>query len=131
MPVSAWCYLLEGKFEEAVAAAKQDAAEWARLLVVSSARWSQKRVTESDAALRELIAKNGETAAYQIAELYGYRNDKDHAFEWLERARQQRDAGLPSLRTDLLLPNLHGDPRWNAFLHTMGLADDQLKTSER
>ena len=124
------CYLLEGKFDEAVAAAQQDAAGWARLLVVSSARWSQKRVAESDAALRELIAKYGETAAYQIADVYGYRNDKDHAFEWLERARRQRDAGLPTLRIDLLLKNLHSDPRWNAFLHTMGLADDQLKTSE-
>jgi hypothetical protein len=45
----------------------------------------------------------------------------------LERARRQRDAGLPGLRTDTLLPNLHGDPRWDAFLRTMGLADDQLK----
>ena len=63
----------------------------------------------------------------QIAEVYAYRNDKDHAFEWLERARRQRDAGLPGLRTDSLLVNLHDDPRWNAFLHTMGLADDQLK----
>ena len=124
------CYLLEGKFDEAVAAAEHDSADWARLLVVSSARWSQKRVTESDAALRELIAKYGETAAYQIAEVYGYRNDKDHAFEWLERARQQRDAGVPGLRADLLLKNLHSDPRWNALLHTMGLTDDQLKTSE-
>ena len=105
------CYLLEGKFDEAVAAAEHDSADWARLLVVSSARWSQKRVTESDAALRELIAKYGETAAYQIAEVYGYRNDKDHAFEWLERARQQRDAGVPGLRADLLLKNLHSDPR--------------------
>jgi hypothetical protein len=26
-----------------------------------------------------------------------------------------------------LLPNLHDDPRWDAFLRTMGLADDQLK----
>ena len=25
------------------------------------------------------------------------------------------------------LPNLHDDPRWDAFLRTMGLADDQLK----
>ena len=63
----------------------------------------------------------------QIAEVYAYRNDKDHAFEWLERARRQRDAGLPGLRADTLLPNLHDDPRWNAFLRTMGLADDQLK----
>ena len=125
------CYLLEGKPEEAVAAAQKDAADWARLLVVSSARWNQKRLAESDAALRELIAKNAETAAYQIADVYGYRNDKDHAFEWLERAHRQRDAGLPTLRTDVLLKNLHSDPRWDPFLHTMGLADDQLKISER
>ncbi len=120
-------YLLEGKFEEAATAAQRDAADWARLLIVSCARWAQKRIPESDAALAELIANTSETGAYQIAEAYGYRNDKDHAFEWLERARQQRDAGLPGLRTDTLLPNLHDDPRWDAFLRTMGLADDQLK----
>ncbi len=122
-------YLLEGKFEEAAVAAQKDAADWARLLIVSCARWSQKRVPESDAALAELIANTSETGAYQIAEVYGYRNDKDHAFEWLERARRQRDAGLPGLRADTLLPNLHDDPRWDAFLRTMGLADDQLKMS--
>jgi adenylate cyclase len=120
-------YLSQGKFEEAATAAQQDAADWARLLIVSCTRWAQKRIPESDAALAELISKNGETAAYQIAEVYGYRNDKDHAFEWLERARRQRDAGLPGLRADSLLPNLHDDPRWDAFLRTMGLADDQLK----
>jgi serine/threonine-protein kinase len=121
-------YLLEGKFEEAAVAAQKDAADWARLLIVSCARWGQKRVPESDAALSELIAKVSETGAYQIAEVYAYRNDKDRAFEWLERARRQRDAGLPGLRADsLLLPNLHHDPRWDGFLRTMGLADDQLK----
>jgi adenylate cyclase len=120
-------YLLEGKFEEAATAAQKDAADWARLLIVSCARWSQKRIPESDAPLAELIAKMGEVAAYQVAEAYGYRNDKDHAFEWLERARRQRDAGLPGLRADTLLSNLHDDPRWNAFLRKIGLADDQLK----
>ena len=120
-------YLLEGKFEEAATAAQKDAADWARLLIMSCARWAQKRIPESDAALAELIATAGETGAYQIAEVYGYRNDKDHAFEWLERARRQRDAGLPILRADTLLPNLDDDPRWDAFLRKMGLADDQLK----
>jgi adenylate cyclase len=120
-------YLLEGKFEEAAVAAQKDAADWARLLIVSCARWGQTRVAESDAAVAELIAIASETGAYQIAEVYGYRNDKDRAFEWLERARRQRDAGLPALRPDTLLPNLHDDPRWDAFLRKMGLADDQLK----
>ena len=120
-------YLLENKFEEAANAAQPDAADWARLLIVSCARWGQKRATQSDAALAELTANLGEVAAYQIAEVYAYRNDKDHAFEWLERARRQRDPGLASLRKDPLMVNLREDPRWNAFLHTMGLADDQLK----
>ena len=120
-------YLLDGKFEEAAMAAQKDAADWARLLIMSCARWAQRRVPESDAALAELIAIASETGAYQIAEIYGYRNDKDHAFEWLERARRQHDAGLPGLRADTLLPNLHDDPRWDAFLRKMGLADDQLK----
>ena len=120
-------YLLENKFEEAATAAQAEAGEWARLLIVSCARWGQKRVTESDAALAQLTANESETAAYQIAEVYAFRGDKDRAFEWLERARRQRDPGLASLRKDPLLPNLHDDPRWNVFLHTMGLADDQLK----
>jgi tetratricopeptide (TPR) repeat protein len=120
-------YLLENKFDEAATEAQADAGEWARLLIVSCARWAQKRVAESDAALTELTAKDSETAAYQIAEAYAYRGDKDRAFEWLERARRQRDPGLGNLRRDPLLENLQNDPRWNAFLHTMGLADDQLK----
>ena len=120
-------YISEGKFEEAAAAAHKDAAEWARLLTESCARWGQKRIPEADASLADLTAKFGDTAAYQIAEVYAYRNNKDRAFEWLERARRQRDAGLPGLRLDTLLQNLHDDARWDAFLRTMGLADDQLK----
>ena len=122
-------YLLQSKFEEAATEAQADAGEWCRLLIVSCALWGQKRVAESDAALNELIKNDAETAAYQIAEVYAYRGDKDRAFEWLERARRQRDPGLAGLRKDPLLTNLQDEPRWKAFLHTMGLAGDQLKTS--
>src|SRR5436190_4987240 len=119
--------LLQGKFEEAVTAANDDAAEWARLTVVAMARWSQKRVPESDAALARLIESSADTAAYQIADVYAYRGEKDRAFEWLERARRQRDSGLTGVRNDPLFAHLHEDPRWNAFVHAMGLADEQLK----
>jgi TolB-like protein/Tfp pilus assembly protein PilF len=122
-------YLLQNKFEEAATEAQADAGEWARLLIVSCARWAQKHVQESDAALNELIKNESELAAFQIAQAYAYRGDKDKAFEWLERARRQRDPGLGDLLKDPLLENIHDDPRWNAFLRTMGLADDQLKTS--
>ena len=124
-------YLLEGKFEEAVAAAQGDAGEWARLLIVACARWGQKEIPEADAALRKLTKNFPETAAYQIAEVHAYRGDNDKAFEWLDRARRQHDRGLAGLRKDPLLTNLHDDPRWNTFLHTVGLADDQLKLGAR
>ena len=120
-------FLLEGKFDEAVASAQDEAAEWGRPLIVALARWGQKRIPEADAALAQLTDGFADTAAYQIAEVHAYREDKDRAFEWLERARRQRDRGLVSMRRDPLLANLKGDPRWNAFLHTMGLADDQLR----
>ena len=120
-------FLLQGKFEEAAVAAQDDAAEWARLLVVAMARWSQRRIPEADAALARLIESSADTAAYQIAEVYAYRGEKNRAFEWLERARRQRDPGLGTLRSDPFLANLQADPRWIAFVRTMGLADDQIK----
>src|SRR6266576_1499937 len=119
-------YLLEGKFEEAVAATEGEAGEWARL-IVACARWGQKKIPEADAALARLSDFFKQKTAYEIAEVYAYRGDKNKAFEWLERARRQRNPGLAGLRKDPLLANLRADPRWNAFLRTMGLADDQLK----
>ena len=124
-------FLLEGKFEEAVSATEGEAGEWAQLLIVACARWSQKKIADADAALGKLTKDFAETAAYQIAEVHAYRGDKDKAFEWLERARRQRDGGLPGLRKDPLLVNLYDDERWKAFLHTVGLSDDQLKVSAR
>ena len=120
-------FIVKGKFEEAAVAAQDDAAEWTRLFVVAMARWSQKRIPEADAALARLIESSADTSAYLIADVYAYRGDKDRAFEWLERARRQRDQTLGFLRCDPFLANLREDPRWNSFLHTMGLADDQLK----
>src|SRR6266481_839959 len=120
-------FMVKGKFDEAAVAAQDDAAEWARLFVVAMARWSQKRIPEADAALARLTEGFADTAAYQIADVYAYRGDKDRAFEWLERARRQRDGSLGFMRCDPFLANLHEDPRWDVFLHTMGLADDQLK----
>src|SRR6266496_3193789 len=73
MPVSASPSLLEGKFEEAAVEAQDDAAEWARLLVVAMARWSQKRIPEADAALVRLTEGFADIDAYHIAEVYAYR----------------------------------------------------------
>ena len=74
------------------------------------------REKESDAALSELIAKYHEGSAYQIAEVYAFRNQADEAFEWLDRAYAQRDSGLIGTKVDPLLKSLHNDPRYTALL---------------
>jgi hypothetical protein len=75
----------------------------------------------------DLIQNYADVAACQIGGVYAYRGEKDKAFEWLERARRQRDSGLITVRGDPIYENLHRDARWDALLRTMGLADDQLK----
>jgi hypothetical protein len=55
--------------------------------------------------------------------VYAARGETDLAFQSLERAYGARDSGLSSMRVEPLLVSLHADPRWNAFLRKMGLAD--------
>ena len=82
--------------------------------------------SESDAALAEAKRRFGHLMAYQIAEVYAYRGDTDAAFEWLDRAYRQKDAGLAYfLATDPLLKQVAGDPRYPDLLRRMNLPEPQ------
>ena len=59
--------------------------------------------------------------AYQIGEIYACRGDVDLAFQWLNRAYQQRDSGMRSLKIDPLLKSLWQDPRYIDLLKRMRL----------
>jgi TolB-like protein/Tfp pilus assembly protein PilF len=76
---------------------------------------------DADAALGELLEKYREGAAFQIAEVYAFRGEADEAFEWLDRAYAQRDAGLSELKGDPLLRSLESDPRYATFVKKMHL----------
>jgi tetratricopeptide (TPR) repeat protein len=79
------------------------------------------REKDSDAALKELVEKYHAIAAFQIAEVYALWKQPDEAFEWLDRAYVQRDDALVLTKIDPLLKNLHGDPRFAAFLKKLKL----------
>jgi hypothetical protein len=112
---------------EALAAAERETSEFARLVVCAVALWNLDRKSEADTALGTLISDDADVGAFQIAEVYSSRGDKDKAFSWLERARRQQDGGLAYYPNDPLLDPIRSDPRWMAFQRSMGLADDQLK----
>ena len=96
--------------------------EEVRLFDVARAEHTLGHAKESQQALDQFIAKAGQAKAYDIAEIYAWRGEKDKAFEWLDRAYQQRDGGLAEVKVDLLLAHLHGDPRFKAVLKKMNLS---------
>ena len=71
--------------------------------------------------MRELIAKYSERGAYQIAQVYAFRNQSDEAFVWLDRAYNLRDGEMSIIKVDPFLKSLHADPRFAAFLKKLDL----------
>jgi serine/threonine-protein kinase len=113
--------LVTGQAAEALAAAEVAKATWIRNLGVAMAQHDLGHARESRAALERLIAENAEDAAYQVADGYAWRGEKEKAFEWLERARVQADTGLGWIKVDPLLAKLRGDPRFPALLQKLKL----------
>ena len=117
-------YLLEGNPAAAMAIFPRSTSEIFRLAGLALAEHSLGHPRESQRALDQMISRFAHAGAYQIAEVYGWRGEKDRALEWLERARVQRDAGFINVKTDPLLRNLRGDPRYAALLVQMHMPLD-------
>jgi len=66
------------------------------------------------------------SGSYNIAYVYAFRGDADKAFEWLDKAVQYKDPGLPDIVAENLFDNIHSDPRWLLFLRKLGRAPEQL-----
>ena len=117
--------LLENKAAEALATFRKVDVERVtfRLAGIAIAEHTLGHEKESQQALEELIAKRAQLSAYQIAEAFAWRGENGKAFEWLERAYQQRDGGLTTIKTDPLLASLSDDPRYKALLRKMNLPE--------
>jgi hypothetical protein len=74
---------------------------------------------DSDAALKKLIAEGASNYAYEIAEIYAYRGERDEALKWLDRAYVQRDASLKWIKRDPFFVKLESNPNYKAFLRKM------------
>ncbi|HSE40276.1 MAG TPA: protein kinase [Acidobacteriota bacterium] len=92
-----------------------------RLFGLALAYHALGRQKDADDSLRKFIESYHDTMAYQIAEIFAFRDEVDQAFEWLNRAYELRDGGLADLKGDPLLKNLYKDPRYNILLRKMGL----------
>jgi serine/threonine-protein kinase len=115
--------LLQGRLPEAQAEFQKQGTEASRRTGYAMVEHASGHEKQSQSALKELIAKNSGDSAYQIADVYAWRGEKDKAFEWLERAYQQHDSGLNGIAYDPLLSSLQSDPRYGALLKKLELSD--------
>lgn len=85
---------------------------------------AQERHDEAESLLEQMIKQDGHHAAYQVTESLAFRGDIDAAFEWFQRAHDQKDGGMSEILGNFFLQNLHDDPRWDEMLSLMSLPLD-------
>ena len=107
--------LLEGHAEQALTAFTESKAAAFHQAGIAMAQHSLNHAAQSQEALDELVAKLSQNWAYQIAEVYAWRGQRDQAFDWLQRAYTQHDGGLIQIKFDRLLTSLRGDARCAAW----------------
>ncbi len=116
--------LLDGRREEAMKeflAEDEATSRDAGLALVNHAMGKQAK---SDAALNRLINEGTQSWPYGIATTFGYRAEKNKAFEWLQKAYVARDSDLGMyVLGDPLLATLHEDRRYKALLKKMNLPE--------
>lgn len=76
---------------------------------------------QSDETLEEMAEVGARPTT--IALVHAYRNEFDTAFEWLERAYEERDDYLIEIRMFKSFESLYDDPRWEDLLTRIGISD--------
>jgi TolB-like protein len=115
--------MLQGHLDAALAEFRKETLDDGQLEGSAMVHFAAGRKADSDASLAEAIRRNGDSWASEIARVYAFRGEKDHAFEWLERAYEGRDEDLYFMKDDPLFKNLESDPRYKAFLRKMNLPE--------
>jgi tetratricopeptide (TPR) repeat protein len=108
-----------GDSETALREAQLEPEENYRRFELALAYYAHGDRPAADAALTELVATSRDKLAYQIAQVYAVRGEKDKAFEWLQISFDTHDTGMLGLLVDPLLRGLRDDPRYKALVAKM------------
>jgi TolB-like protein len=104
------------------ALAEFEKATWRRSLGVAMAQNTLGRPKEARDALDDFIAKHGNARPYWIAVAQDWLGEREKAFDWLERARAQKDPYITWIKSDLAyFRGLRSDPRYAALLTKLNL----------
>ena len=111
--------------EGALREAELEPDERYRRFEFALAQYTRMDRVAADAALAELILKDRNVMAYQVAEVFAWRGETDKAFEWLQISLDNHDTGLLSLLIDPLMRSLRHDSRYGEILTKVGLQSSE------
>ena len=112
--------LLAGRPEEALQLFQRINLEGFRLTGTAMAEHSLRHERESRRALESAL-RTADGWAYELAEAYAWRGERERALKWLERACAQRDPGVTTILVDPLLGDVRRESRYAALVRQMSL----------
>lgn len=84
-------------------------------------RWGKRDKAEELLAELKRVSAQKYVSAFDLALIHIGLDQKDQAFEWLDKAREDRDGWLVWLNVDPVFDSLRPDPRFAALLKKVGL----------
>ncbi len=95
--------------------------------------YSMGRQAEFVAAFAE-FRQHPDVRSIDVAMVYAWSGEVDHAFDWLDKFAEQELAGYgyfyQAILFNPLLDSLKSDSRWQAFRHKIGRSEQQLQAIE-
>jgi TolB-like protein/Tfp pilus assembly protein PilF len=117
----AWCLMMQGKYDEALAAFDAEPVDWGRRNGRTLVLARTGKIAEARRELAEFQKAYGDNAAVQYAEAEAQLGDLDAAMRWLEKARDIHDPGLTGYAfIDPMLDPLRKDPRYLRLMADLG-----------
>jgi Tfp pilus assembly protein PilF len=118
-------FIQKGSVEEGLAIVKRAFEMSGDLSSYGDLAWAYvkaQRPEEAKKLLDKLHPENNESVPpTAVAGIYAMLGEKDKAFEWLERAYDERSGYLAAIQVDFIFENLRDDVRYQAFIEKMGL----------
>jgi TolB-like protein len=112
-----------GRAKEALAEANKETESMERALGLTVVNHALNRPQPRDEALAVLQTEARELWPMAVAEANAFVGHKNLAFEWLQRAHDEKDTTLYWIKGDPLLRSLEADARYKLFLRKMNLPE--------
>lgn len=117
-------YLMKGDPERALAELQKDPDYRYFAIAAAKIEYTLGNEVQAQSYLNELLEGNAEEFPYGIATVYAWRGQNDAAFDWLERAYEQKDFRLAYFLGNSWFRNLTRDPRYPIFVKKLGLLQE-------